>query len=86
MKKGKVRLEESANLVEEVSFELKCKDAEVERLKEKLVGVVKLFKDTGIKANIRERLPLESLCDVTERCVKRLMYKVKKEKAANKTF
>ena len=49
MRAGKANLEESANIVEEVSFELKTKDKQIEKLKKRLNDVVKLFKGSDSK-------------------------------------
>ena len=55
-------------------------------MKEKLLDIIKLFKDTGIKQSVQEKLTLESLVEVVERCIKRQLYKAKKDKASNRTF
>ena len=73
-------------IAEQVSFELKTKDREIKSLKDKLLDIVKLFKDTGIKQSVREKLTLDSLAEVIERCIKRQLYKAKKDKASNRTF
>ena len=67
MKEGKAKLEESANLVEVVSHEIKSKEEQIDKAKKKLKAVIKLFKGSaGSKESSQGNdLTLESLCDVS---------------------
>ena len=44
MKVGKEQLEESANIVEEVTFELRSKDEEIQKINKTLNIIAKLFR------------------------------------------
>ena len=47
MKVGKEQLEESANIVGEVTLELRAKDEEIQKITRTLIDIAKLFRPDG---------------------------------------
>ena len=68
MKVGKEQLEESANIVEEVTVELRTKDEEIQKITKTLNCIAKLFKPDGDSTDaltLRKELSIENLLIVS---------------------
>ena len=68
MKVGKEQLEESANIVEEVTLELRAKDEEIQKITRTLNVIAKLFRPDGDSTDVltlKKELSVENLLIVS---------------------
>ena len=68
MKVGKEQLEESANIVEEVTLELRAKDEEIQKITRTLNVIAKLFRPDGDSTDaltLKKELSVENLLIVS---------------------
>ena len=68
MKVGKEQLEESANIVEEVTLELRAKDEEIQNITRTLNDIAKLFRPDGDSTDnltLKKEMSVENLLIVS---------------------